>query len=105
MNSYEEFDYLALDVDGLEYRRKARTVGELPAPVASAALKDLSSLMESIVGIPYLPGEKLYFGRPIHYSFGLKRSEVQAHLHCNLLSMLGSELPLSLIPSLPITLN
>jgi hypothetical protein len=85
-------NYLALDADGVEYIRRALTVGELRHPECMPALKQATQGVGATVGL--VPVKDISYGLPAYTAFGLTLPEAKSHSFSSLLLTKGEDIPL-----------
>ena len=94
----ERPDYQALDAQGLEYTRKARTIGELPHDDRGQALEVATTFIASLTGLKAV--KRIPFGTPVFMAFeGLTRPKAKHHPHERLLLTHGTDVELDYYPS------
>lgn len=84
-------DYLALDGTGMEYTRKARTIGELPVDHRGAALESATETIGHDYGIK-MKGP-IRFGSPMFKAAGMTLQQAK-NRRLPLLLLKGEDVPL-----------
>ena len=66
-------------------------IEDLPHSERLGCLKALTPYIEEIVGIP-MTKEKVFFGCPVYYSFGMTLNQASKHPKASFLKKLGCDL-------------
>ncbi|MFC6281045.1 MULTISPECIES: hypothetical protein [Polaromonas] len=90
-------DYLALDEQGREYRRKAKLIGELPVGARAFALIEATAVIATKTGLN--PVKQIPFGSPVFTAFdGMNRPKAKHHAESKLLLTHGDDVSLDYCP-------
>jgi hypothetical protein len=90
-------DYLALDNHGLEYKRSAAVIGELPHQEVAKACKEAAGAISKLLGTQ--APESLKFGLPVFASFKMTRQQAKHHAQAALLLSPAHAVSLAYCPS------
>ena len=90
--------YHALDCSGIEYKRSAQIVGELPHFQVAAVLAEATASIENMIGLK--ASKNIQFGVPVFWSFAeFDLAKSKTHVLSKLLLTKGCDLSLDYCPS------
>lgn len=92
----ERPDYVALDAQGAEVKRKAMVIGDLPHQDRGPACVEAAAFIAQQLGMN--APERIHFGTPVFTAFKLTRPQAKNHEQAKLLLTHGHEVSLGYCP-------